>query len=534
MAEPISSYQSVVLLILDGWGISPSWGGNAITMNNPDIMNVYWRDYPHAILQAFKKVVGPSGKVGNSEIGHSSIGSGRIVFQDMTRIGRAVEDGSFFKNEVLIKAVEHVKKHNSALHIYGLLSDGGVHAHIDHAMALADLAKQAQIEKTYFHCILDGRDAGATSALGFISQLENKLRANQYGRIASLIGRFYALDRDNHWARTAVAYKAFVEGVGDRFPSAEQAISNMYRRGYEDEFMPPSVILGPHDEINHIQDNDAVICFNFRADRSRQLAKLFVGEQKLGMFFHPPKNLFFASLATYRLKTAIPVVFEPIPIENPLAKILSDKGIKQFHIAESEKYAHVTYFFNGGREDPFPNEDRAFIPSPNVVSYNQAPEMSAEGLTNELIKRMKSHTYQFLVANYANVDMVGHTGDISAASIAIAVVDKQVSRVIQEALAQNSVVIITADHGNAEQMIGLHRDQKTETMHTLNPVPFILIARDKEGKKLESNQSTSNLLSDIMQSDHTLADVAPTILELFGLPQPAEMTGKSLLSELTN
>ncbi len=532
MAESTSNYQSIILLILDGWGISPSWGGNAITMNNPDIMNVYWRTYPHTILQAFKKVVGPSGKVGNSEIGHSSIGSGRLVFQDMTRIGQAIVDGSFFQSSVLVEMANHVKKNKSALHIYGLLSDGGVHSHIDHCLAMAKFAAEQGLEHVYFHCVLDGRDAGATSALEFISQLETTLKATGVGTIASLVGRFYAMDRDNHWSRTAVGYRAMVDGVGDRFPNAEVAVSAMYRKGFEDELFPPCIIAPSSSDIVRVKDGDAVFCFNFRADRSRQMAKLFLGEQKLGAFFHPPNNLYYGGLATYRLKTPMHTVFEPVPIPRPLAEVLAEHDMHQFHIAESEKYAHVTYFFNGGREDPFPGEDRVFVSSPDVVSYSQAPEMSAKPLTDELVKRIKSKKYQFLVANYANVDMVGHTGDISAAATAIGVVDSQVKRVIEEAMKQNSLVIITADHGNAEQMIGLHKDQKTETMHTLNPVPFILVARNMEGKASEQTTSVSNLLSDIMTSPYTLADVAPTILELYGIPKPAEMTGESLLSKL--
>ncbi len=525
----MDKYKSVILLILDGWGVSPSWGGNAISMNNPDIMNYYWRNYPHTVLQAFKKIVGPSGKVGNSEIGHSSIGTGRLIFQDMTRIGNSIIDGSFMTNPTLLKAADYVRAHNSALHIYGLLSDGGIHAHVDHAIALADFAKSQNITKTYFHCVLDGRDAGATSALSFISQLDDRLKSNNLGRIASLVGRFYALDRDEHWSRIAVAYKAMAEGIGDRFSTAEEAISAMYRKGFEDEFMPPCVINDGTGPVT-IKDGDAVICFNFRADRARQLAQVFLGTHKLGMFFHLPKDLFFAGMTSYRLPEQKNIIFDPIPIKNPLAKIISDDGLKQFHIAESEKYAHVTYFFNGGREDAFPGEDRLFVPSPDVISYNQAPEMSAQKLTDELVAKLHSERYTLLVANYANVDMVGHTGDIAAVATAVATVDAQVRRVIQEGLRQDAAIIITADHGNAEQMIGLHRDKTSETMHTLNPVPFILIA--KSLAKGADNSKPDNLLSDIAQSEHTLADVAPTILELLGLSKPDEMTGHSLIGQL--
>lgn len=534
MAEEQASvqfrYQSIILLILDGWGISPSWGGNAISMNNPEIMTVLWRNYPHAILQAFKKVVGPTGKVGNSEIGHSSIGSGRIIFQDMTRIGTSILDNTFYSNETLLAAAQHIKKNNSSMHVYGLLSDGGVHSHIDHALALAEFASQHKIP-IYFHCILDGRDAGSTSALSFISQLENKLKSTGVGAIASLVGRFFAMDRDNHWSRTQVAYRAWVEGIGDRFASAETAISSMYRRGFTDEFMPPCIITD-NGKIHQIADNDVVISFNFRADRARQMAKVFLGEQKLGLFFHLPKNIVFIGMSSYRLKSPMNTMFPPLAVPHPLAEVVSEKGYRQFHIAESEKYAHVTYFFNGGREDAFPGEDRVFVHSPDVVSYAQSPQMSAKELTDELLKRIKTKNYQFLVANFANVDMVGHTGDINAASIAIQVVDDQVKRIVQEALNQNSAVIITADHGNAEQMIGLHRDQKTSTMHTLNPVPFILVAKDQVGQQPAQTEAINNLLSDIMQSEHTLADVAPTILDLMNIPKPPEMTGTSLLKSI--
>ncbi len=529
-----SPYQSIILLILDGWGISPSWGGNAITMNNPAIMSVYWKNYPHTILQAFKKIVGPSGKVGNSEIGHSSIGSGRVVLQDMTRIGQSIIDGSFYQNKTLLEMARHVKQHDSALHIYGLLSDGGVHSDIEHAIALADFASQQGIKKTFFHCILDGRDAGATTALTFISQLENRLKMNGVGRIASVVGRFYALDRDNHWNRTASAYRAFADGVGEKFGSAEEAVSAMYRKGFEDEFIPPAVVCDNKKPIATFKDGDAVLCFNFRADRARQMAEVLLGEKKLGVFFRVPKDIYFAGMTTYRLHTPMHTVFDPVAIPHPLAEVLSEQNYKQFHIAETEKYAHVTYFFNGGREDPFPGEDREFIQSPDVVSYNQAPEMSARQLTDKLISHITSKKYQFLVANYANVDMVGHTGDMNAAMVAISVVDKEVTRVINEALKQNSLVIITADHGNAEQMVGIHHDIRTDTTHTLNPVPFIMVANDLLGRTAEqTDNSMTNLVSDIMKCEHTLADVAPTILDVYGIPKPAEMTGTSLLDQLS-
>ena len=356
----------------------------------------------------------------------------------------------------------------------------------------------------------------------------NRLKVNKVGCIASLIGRFYAMDRDNHWSRTSVAYKAMVEGVGDRFQEAGSAVSAMYRRGFEDELMPPCVIV-KDNLITHVQDNDAVLCFNFRADRSRQLAKLFLGEQKLGMFFHPPQNIFFAGLTTYRLKTPMHTIFPPVPVQNSLAEVLSNNHLRQFHIAESEKRAHVTYVINGGREQAFSGEDRVIIPSPDVVNYSQTPKMSAEPLTDELLRRIYNDKYQFLVANFANVDMVGHTGDITAASTAILTVDAQVNRVIEAVSPRGGLVIVTADHGNAEQMIGLRRDQHTSTMHTINPVPFIMIAQDLEGRVLNSPASSTNLISEIMSSEHTLADVSPTILEIMGLPKPPEMTGTSLL-----
>ncbi len=526
-----SKYLPIVLLILDGWGISPSWGGNAITMNNPKIMSLYWRQFPHVVLQAFKKIVGPSGKVGNSEIGHGSIGTGRTILQDMTRIGQSIIDGTFMKNPTLLAMTGHVKQNKSAFHIYGLLSDGGVHSHVDHALALADFVAKEGLTNVYFHLTLDGRDAGSTSALEFISTLENRLKINKVGRIASIVGRFYAMDRDNHWSRTAVAYKAMAEGIGDRFDSASSAVSAMYRRGFEDELMPPCVIV-QNKTFAQVQNNDAVLCFNFRADRSRQMAKLFLGEQKLGVFFHAPQNIFFAGLATYLLKTPMHSIFPPTVVKNSLAEVLSHNNLKQFHIAESEKRAHVTYFFNGGKEAPFRGEDRAIIASPDVVSYSQTPKMSAEPLTNELLRRIGSNKYQFLVANYANADMVGHTGDITAASIAILTIDEQVNRVIKATISRGGMVIITADHGNAEQMIGLRRYQNTSTMHTINPVPFIMVANDLEGHILNSPSSSTNLLSEIMSSEHSLADVAPTILDIMGIEKPAEMTGMSLMSLL--
>ena len=510
------SIRSIILIVLDGWGVNRNTEANAVAAARTPVYSGLLRAYPHTELQASGERVGlPEGQMGNSEVGHLNLGAGRIVYQDITRITKSIRDGDFFTNPALVAAMDMAKTNRSALHLMGLLSDGGVHSHIDHIKALFDLAKARGLTQVYFHAFLDGRDTPPSSALHYIRQLEEHLAAIGIGKIASVTGRYYAMDRDRRWERVQKAYEAMVLGEGIRKFSAEEAVKDSYEHKRTDEFVLPTVILDPRSKapLGMMQEGDAAIFCNFRSDRARELTRCLTdpGFDGFPRLRHPKVGM-FVCLTTYDETFGLPVAYPPVRLTHILGEVVSSSGLRQLRIAETEKYAHVTFFFNGGEEEPFPLEDRVLIPSPrDVATYDLKPEMSAREVTEELIRRIHSKNYSFILVNYANPDMVGHTGILEAAVKAVEVLDECLSRVLQAAQEAGAQVLITADHGNLETMTDKGTGQP-HTAHTTDPVPFILV-----GEKAQ------------LREGGCLADVAPTILQLMGLEQPPEMTGRSLL-----
>ena len=509
----------VILIILDGWGYAPSWGGNAVESAETPVMDNLWRKFPHTILKAAEEAVGlPIHEPGNSEVGHLNLGSGQIVRQNLPGITATIDDKSFFNNQILLEAIDHAKKNSSNVHLLGLVSDGGVHSHISHLFALLSLLKAQNFERVFIHMITDGRDTDPMKGLSFLEQLEDRLKEIKLGKIETIMGRYYAMDRDNRWDRIQKAYDALTLGIGGQFEAPEQVISSSYRGGKTDEFILPAIATKKEDYLP-VNDNDSIIFFNFRADRTKEITKAFL-EEKFRGFPRKKylKNLYFASFAffeNYGQQLPVNMVFKQNLISNPLAKILSENNLTQFHIAETEKYAHVTYFFNGGVEKPFNKEDRILIPSPKIASYDLKPEMSAGKIKETLISKFSN--YDFSVLNFANPDMVGHTGNLKATVKACEFVDLCLGEIVKVTVEKAYNVIVTADHGHAEQMINPNTSEP-QTEHTINPVPFILVSNDPI---LQNPLRGSN--------DLKLSDVAPTILKIMGLPVPQEMTGKSLI-----
>lgn len=513
----------VILIILDGWGIAPAWGGNAVEMAETPNFDNLWKRYPHVSLQASQESVGlPRHEPGNSEVGHLNIGSGQIVYQNLPGITATINDGSFFKNEILLGAMENVKKNGSNLHLLGLTSDGGVHAHISHLFALLDLAKKQGVEKVYIHMITDGRDTAPMKALTFIEELVKKIKDIGVGKIDSIMGRYWAMDRDKHYDRTQKAYEVLTQGIGAVSDSAERAISENYRQNRNDEFIVPTAIQNSTQPFTPISDNDSVILFNYRAERVRQLTEAFTNKD-FNKFNRRkiPQNLYFATFAfleEYTENPNIKTVFYHREINAPIAKAIADAGRKQIHIAETEKYAHVTFFFDGSKQKPFPGEEQVLIPSPRVTTFDLKPEMSAEAITNKVTESFQN--LDFTVCNFANADMVGHTGNIKATIRACEKVDECLGRIVKSGLEKNATVMITADHGNAEQMLEPNTGE-AYTEHTMNPVPFIICSNEPNLQRpLRINGGEHGLI---------LSDIAPTILEIMGIQKPQEMTGESLL-----
>lgn len=491
-------------MILDGWGISEKVEGNAILQASTPHYDQFMSTYPHNQLGASGEDVGlPDNQMGNSEVGHMNLGSGRIVYQDFTRINRAIRDGSFFKKDYFQKAIENVKKNNSTLHLMGLVSDGGVHSHITHVYALLELAKQNNIDPVV-HAFLDGRDVLPTSAKKYLNQLKEKFKEKGVGSIGTVMGRYYAMDRDNRWKRTQKAYEALTGVQGLHADSAEEAVQESYDRGENDEFVKPTIINGT------ITNKDSIIFFNFRPDRARQITRAFV-DDNFDHFERKKVDVYFVCMTEYEEGINAPVVFPPLSLKNVLGEVLSAHGLKQLRIAETEKYYHVTYFFNGAQDGPFKGENRILIPSPQVATYDLKPEMSAYEVTDKVIKEIKSNTYDVIILNYANPDMVAHTGDLNAGIKAIEAVDECMGKVVDACNVHNSdnVVLITGDHGNAEQMVDPETGESF-TAHTPNPVPLIITTECEVRSGI-------------------LADIAPTILDLLRIKKPEEMTGESLI-----
>ncbi|MFN3821647.1 MAG: 2,3-bisphosphoglycerate-independent phosphoglycerate mutase, partial [bacterium] len=469
-------------------------------------------DFPTTELSASGLDVGlPEGQMGNSEVGHLNLGAGRIVYQDITRIDKAIETGEFFKNPALIQSIEYAQQKRTGWHLMGLVSDGGVHSSLNHLFALINFAHQMGLKKVFIHAFTDGRDTSPHSGVKFISRLTEYLQHTGVGKIATVCGRYYAMDRDRRWERTLKAYKMLVEGEGHFYSSAETALLDSYQRRITDEFVEPSIISSNGSFDGQIRPGDAILFFNFRADRARQLVRA-LGDPHFTEFPRKYLNLNITTMTQYQADFPYSVLFPPQGLNNILGEVLSQWGIKQFRIAETEKYAHVTYFFNGGRESPFPGEDRSLIASPKVATYDQMPEMSAQGVAERALEAL-DQDYQFILLNFANPDMVGHTGILSAAIQALEALDPLVDALVSKAVKKGWTIIITADHGNCEQMI--EADGSPHTAHTSNLVPFVVI--DSNAKYLK------------LRKGGRLADVAPTILKILNLPQPPEMDGKCLI-----
>ena len=504
----------VMLMILDGFGINPNEKGNAVAIANTPNIDKLKKTWPTTIIHTSGLDVGlPEGQMGNSEVGHTNIGAGRIVYQDLTRITKSIEDGDFFSIKELSDAIDNCKKNNSNLHIMGLLSDGGVHSHIRHLVALLEFAKRKDFENVYVHCFMDGRDTPPTSGEGYIAKLEEKMKEKGVGKIATIEGRFYAMDRDKRWNRIKEAYDAMVNGVGEEATSALGAIEASYQKEVFDEFVKPTVICNGDSPVATIKDNDSVIFFNFRPDRAREITRTLV-DKDFNEFETKKMNLFFVCFTQYdETMPNVKIAFKPETLVNTFGEYISKKGLKQLRIAETEKYAHVTFFFNGGEEKEYEGEDRILVPSPKVETYDLKPEMSALEVTDKVVEAINSGKYDSIILNYANPDMVGHTGSLEAAVKAVETIDGCVGKVVEAIEKQNGVLIITADHGNAEQMID-YKTGEPQTAHTTNPVPLILVGL--EGVKLKEGK---------------LADLAPTMLDIMGLEKPQEMTGESLIEK---
>jgi len=506
----------VVLTILDGWGERESKERNAIAQADPREFQALRSSYPVTLLQASGLEVGlPRGQMGNSEVGHLNIGAGRTVYQEITRISHEIEDGSFFENRELLQAMEYARKNGGALHLMGLVSDGGVHSHLDHLEALLQLACRQGLPRVYLHAFLDGRDVPPASALTYITSIESTMRQLGTGQIATVMGRYYAMDRDKRWDRNQRAFEAMVEGKGLKVRSAREAIEESYRSQVTDEFMEPAIVADDRGvPLGLVHDGDGIIFFNFRADRARQITRAFVDQEFKGFERAYRPETYYVCFTQYDVTIKAPVAFMPQNLRNTLGEYLSHQGLRQLRIAETEKYAHVTFFFNGGVEEPNVNEDRILIPSPQVPTYDLKPEMSAYQVTERVVAEIGKGNYDVVILNYANPDMVGHTGDMGAAVAAIKAVDSCLGQVVRAVQKAGGVVIVTADHGNAETMTDEETGQP-HTAHTINLVPFILVGEAYRGKRLRAGGS--------------LRDIAPTMLDILGLPVPEEMTGRTLI-----
>lgn len=499
-------------MILDGFGLREQREGNAILSAKTPNLDRLLSSYPHSTLDASGISVGlPEGQMGNSEVGHLNIGAGRVVYQDLTRITKSIRDGDFFNNEVLLEAIRNVKIKDSSLHLMGLLSDGGVHSHNSHLYALLELAKKHGIRKVFVHAFLDGRDVPPKSALTYITDAEKRME-ELGGAFATISGRYFAMDRDKRWDRVEKAYDAMASGIGEKVRSALVAVEKAYGRGETDEFVTPTVISRDDKPISVISDDDSIIFFNFRSDRAREITRAFINED----FSHFKRKVHlrthFVCLTQYDETFGVPIAFPPDSLNNILADVLSSQHLKQLRIAETEKYAHVTFFFNGGRETPVEGEERILVPSPKVATYDLQPEMSAYPVTDEAVKAISSGRFDIIIMNYANLDMVGHTGIFDAAVKATEAVDKCIGRVFEAVSVAGGLLILTADHGNAEQMLdetgGIH------TAHTCDPVPFLFCD------------------AEVRVRNGILADIAPTLLKTLGIEKPEEMTGRSLIMPL--
>ena len=509
------SKKPTVLMILDGYGLNDRVEGNAVKEANTPVMDQLMAECPYVKGLASGMAVGlPEGQMGNSEVGHLNMGAGRIVYQELTRITKEIQDGDFIKNEALLHAVKNAKDNGTALHLFGLLSDGGVHSHITHLFGLLELAKREGLENVYVHCFLDGRDTPPQSGKGYVQELTDKLAELGVGKIATVMGRYYAMDRDNRWDRVERAYNALTKGMGIPAESGVAAVQNSYNNGKNDEFVEPAVVMENGKPVATIKDGDSVIFFNFRPDRAREITRAFCCDDFTGFAREKRIQTTYVCFTDYdETIQNKEVAFHKVAITNTFGEFLAAHGLKQARIAETEKYAHVTFFFNGGVEEPNEGEDRILVKSPKVATYDLKPEMSAPEVCEKLVDAIKSQKYDVIIINFANPDMVGHTGVEKAAIAAVETVDSCVGKAVAAIKEVNGQMFICADHGNAEQLID-YETGAPFTAHTTNPVPFILVNADP---------------SYTLREGGCLADIAPTLIELMGMEQPKEMTGKSLL-----
>ncbi|MBI4979797.1 MAG: 2,3-bisphosphoglycerate-independent phosphoglycerate mutase [Spirochaetes bacterium] len=502
----------VALIILDGYALSKRTDGNAIAMAKHPFLDSLFKDYPNSSLVSCGEAVGlPEGQMGNSEVGHLNIGAGRIVYQSLTRVSKSIRDGDFFTNPVLRDGIEHCARNRTALHLIGLVSDGGVHSHLDHLYAFLAFAKKNNVRDVFLHADLDGRDVPPRSAIPYLKAVEEKMREIGIGKIATVSGRYYGMDRDKRWDRVQKAYDAYVLGQGVTADSAVAAVEKSYAADTDDEFCLPTVITKDGKPVGTINDNDTVICFNFRPDRVREITDAIANDGFNGFPRAKKVSVKYICLTQYDEKFDLPVAFHPEHLTNILAEVLAANKITELRIAETEKYAHVTFFFNGQIEKEFPGEERVLIPSPKVATYDMKPEMSAPEVADKTVELINAEKYDVIIMNFANCDMVGHTGVIPAAVKAVEAVDAAVKKVVEAFLAKGGEVLITADHGNADEM--LMEDGSVSTQHSLNPVPIIAVSKKKYA----------------IRSGGGLADIAPTMLKLLGVAKPKEMTGESLL-----
>jgi 2,3-bisphosphoglycerate-independent phosphoglycerate mutase len=503
----------LILIILDGFGLGPNPKVDAIAQAKKPYIDLLFKKYPWTKVSGSGEDVGlPDGQMGNSEVGHMNIGAGRVVYQEITRINRSIRMGDFFEKPAFLGAIDQVKKNNSALHFIGLVSDGGVHSLNTHLYALLELAKRNNLTKVYVHAILDGRDTPPENGVLYLKQLQNKMKELGVGKIATVSGRYYTMDRDTRWDRTEKAYRALTDGTGEKATDPIEAVKASYAKGLGDEFVLPVIIEENGKPVALVKDGDAMVFFNFRTDRTRQLTRAFI-DDAFDKFPRKKLNIYFSTMTLYHEDFKCPVAFPPTMLTKTLGEIISNLGLKQFHLAETEKYAHVTFFFNGGREEPYPGEDRALVPSPRgVATYDLKPEMSALEVTEKAVEAISSQKYSFIIMNYANCDMVGHSGKMDAAIKAVETINECLGKIVPTAQKNGYVALITADHGNAEQMVD--ENGEPHTAHTTNLVPFIVVEEGFNGKLRERG---------------ILADIAPTVLKIMGIPQPPEMEGKSLI-----
>lgn len=520
--------KKVILVVLDGWGVSNESAGNAIKSAKTPNISELTSYYPNTALQASGVSVGlPWGMMGNSEVGHLTIGAGKVLYQNLPRVTLSIQNGTFFENPALLKSIEHAKENNGAIHVMGLLSDGGVHSHINHLYAILELFKNKGVprENVFIHAFTDGRDVEPQSGVKFIAELESSIKSQAYpGVLASVMGRYFAMDRNDNWDRTQKAYDCMVKGIAPVVLDAKQALEESYTNNVTDEFIEPMLVKDRYGKTHTVQANDSVIFFNIREDRARQLTKAFVLPD-FNSFERGPQLqcLYFACMVEYEKILPAAILFPPELVEDPLGKIISDVGLKQLRIAETEKYAHVTYFFNGGKEEAFPGEDRVLVPSPEVDFYDKTPDMNAFTITDNLVECMHQGDYSFIMVNYANGDMIGHTGNMGATIAAIQCLDKCIGTLHAAAADTGYVMLITADHGNCEQMVNL-RTGDVDTEHSVNPVPFILVDESLRFKEAQNFAATT--------VGGMLSDIAPTVLDIMGIRKPPTMTGTSLLESI--